>query len=55
LPKGTVDRVRAELDAAIPAALETLGGLAGNTLPEALITSLVRGVEARHESLNLDR
>ena len=54
LPKGTLDRVCAELDAAIPAALETLGGLAGKTLPEALITSLVRGVESRHESLNLD-
>lgn len=40
LPKGTLDMVQAELNAAIPPALDTLGELAGNTIPEALINSI---------------
>ncbi|MFN3911923.1 type II toxin-antitoxin system HipA family toxin [Hyphomonas sp.] len=53
LPRGTLDEVYAELDAAIPAALDALAELAGNTIPEALISSIGRGVRARHVVLGL--
>ena len=51
LPKGTVDRLSEELDAAIPGALNAIGKLAGNTVPEALIESIGSGVLARRELL----
>ncbi len=51
LPKGTVDRFCDELEAAIPDALETIGGLADNTVPVALIESISAGVRARREAL----
>ena len=53
LPKGTLDMVQAELNTAIPPALDTLGELAGNTIPEALINSITRGVRSRLAILNL--
>ncbi|MEO1965024.1 HipA domain-containing protein, partial [Hyphomonas sp.] len=53
LPKGTLDMVQAELNAAIPPALDTLGELAGNTIPEALIQSIAGGVRSRLAILNL--
>ncbi|MEZ5987090.1 MAG: type II toxin-antitoxin system HipA family toxin [Hyphomonas sp.] len=53
LPKGTLDMVQAELNAAIPPALDTLGELAGNTIPEALINSIAGGVRSRRAILNL--
>ena len=51
LPKGTVDRFCDELEAAIPDALETIGGLADNTVPAALIESIAGGVQARRGAL----
>lgn len=51
LPKGTVDRFCDELEAAIPDALETIGGLADNTVPAALIESIASGVQARRGAL----
>ena len=51
LPKGTVDQVCEELDAAIPIALDAIGELADNTVPEALIESIGSGVRARRDLL----
>ena len=51
LPKGTVDRCCDELEAAIPDALGTIGGLADNTVPAALIESIAGGVQARRGAL----
>ena len=51
LPKGTVDRFCDELEEAIPDALETIGGLADNTVPAALIESIAGGVQARRGAL----
>lgn len=51
LPKGTVDLFCDELEAAIPHALETIGGLADNTVPAALIKSIASGVQARRGAL----
>lgn len=51
LPKGTVDQLCEELDAAIPGALDAIAKLADNTVPEALIESIGSGVLARRELL----
>ena len=51
LPKGTVDKLSAEMDAAIPGALDAIAKLADNTVPEALIASISSGVQARRELL----
>lgn len=51
LPKGSVNQLCDELEAAIPDALETVAGLADNTVPASLIESIAGGVQARREAL----
>ncbi len=51
LPKGVVDQLCEELNAAIPGALDAITKLADNTVPEALIASISSGVQARRELL----
>ena len=53
LPKGTVEKICAELDGAVPPALEALGALVDNTVPEALVESIGRGVRARLAALSM--
>ncbi|MCR9078555.1 MAG: HipA domain-containing protein [Hyphomonadaceae bacterium] len=51
LPKGTVDQLCEELDAAILRALGAIRELADNTVPEALIESISSAVRTRREQL----
>ncbi len=51
LPKGAVEQLCSELEAAMPQALETITGLADNTVPASLIESILAGVETRREAL----
>lgn len=51
LPKGTVDLLCDELEAAIPDALEMMAGLADNIVPAALIESIAAGVQVRRDAL----
>ena len=53
LPKGTVDNICAELDEAVPPALEAIGALVDNAVPEALVDSIARGVRARLAALTI--
>lgn len=53
LPHGTVEQICAELEAAIPAALETIEALADNIVPARLIESISAGIEARRDALLL--
>lgn len=53
LPHGTVEQICAELEAAIPAALETIEALADNIIPALLIESISAGIEARRDALLL--
>lgn len=50
LPRGSVDQLCKDLAASIPAALETIYGLADNTVPAALIDSIAAGVRARQDA-----
>lgn len=51
LPKGAIEHLCHEMDAAIPRALDHIGELADNTVPAALIESIISGVRARTEVL----
>lgn len=51
LPKGTVDNICTELGTGVPSALESLGALVDNTVPEALVDSIARGVRVRLAAL----
>lgn len=53
LPHGTVEQICAELEAAIPAALETIDALADNIIPARLIESISAGIKARRDALLL--
>ncbi len=51
LPRGTVEQLCGELDAAIPRALDAIAKLADNIVSEALIESISSGVRTRREQL----
>lgn len=51
LPKGAVDQLCEEMDAAIPGALDAIANLAENTVSEAMIERISSGVQARREQL----
>ena len=53
LPKGSVDRLCDELEAATPDALEMVAGLADNTVPAALTESIAAGLRARCDALRI--
>ncbi|KDA01889.1 type II toxin-antitoxin system HipA family toxin [Hyphomonas oceanitis] len=53
LPKGTVENICAELDEAVPIALEALGALVDNTVPEAIVESIGCGMRTRLAALNI--
>ena len=53
LPHGTFANICAELDDVVPAALEALGELVDNAVPETLVESLRCGVIARQTVLNM--
>lgn len=53
LPRGSVDQLCEELAASIPSALDQMTQLADNTVPAALIESIVSGVQSRQRALSI--
>lgn len=51
LPDGTVDDICSDLDQQVPGALAEIAALAGNAIPETLVTSLIHSVRSRHHVL----